>query len=284
MHIPLLPMAAALTCAFCNGTAVVLQKLSADKQHNTHSLDVRFLLRLIKDVPYFFGIVLDISGYALTIYAVRHLPLYLVQSIIAASIVITALLERFYRHQKIRPRAFIAMGLIVTGLCMLALASSPETARPVGSVLKSIIIFAPLPIAFIGYFVARSKKNSSAVGMAVLAGLAFGGTSVLGRIFTLSTPFWHTIYSPLTFALVADGVIGILLFSTALQRAQATTVNATMAATQTLIPATVGIVFLGDSARNGLWGLVVVGGLVTLVGVTVLALMPQPVTKKPHLT
>lgn len=277
MHLPLLPMAAALTCAFCNGTAVVLQKVSADRHRNTHSLDVRFLFMLLKDMPYFFGIVLDISGYALTIYAVRHLPLYLVQAIIASSIVITALLVRLYSRQKISGRAYAAMSLIVIGLIMLSLASSPESARPVTATLKGLIIIAPLPIAIVGYFAARSRKSQSAVAMAVLGGLAFGGTSVLGRIFTLSTPLLHTIYSPLTFALLANGLLGILLFSTSLQRAQATTINATMAATQTLIPAIIGIAFLGDSARNGLWSLVIFGSLISLSGVIILALTPPAV-------
>ncbi len=66
----------------------------------------------------------------------------------------------------------------------------------------------------------------------------------------------------------------------ALQRAQATVVNATMTSSQTLIPTVVGIVFLGDSARHGLWSLVAVGIVLSVGGVVLLALShevaPQP--------
>lgn len=262
-----LPMVAAFGCALCNGTAAVLQKISADKEKNVTSLDANLLWRLFQDKPYIGGVALDITGWLLTLYAVRYLPLFLVEAIIAANIVVTAFIEQLIRHQRLKPKSYLAIALIVAGLVVLALAASPEKAAPISGQVKSFIVLAPIPIGIAGYFLARKKNYVASIGLAVLSGLAFGGTSVVGRIFRLSQPAWHTIYSPLIFALLANGILAILLFSIALQRSKATIINATMTVSQTLIPSIVGVTFLGDDARNGMWYLVVIGIGLALGGV-----------------
>lgn len=271
MHNYLAPILAAFACAICNGSAAVLQKISADKEKTVRSLDARLLWRLFQDKPYIGGITLDILGWLFTLYAVHYLPLFLVEAVIAANIAVTALIEKFFRHQIIRFRSYLAISIIILGLVLVAVASSPEKAKPISNILRLLIILTPIPIGIGGYILAQSKSYRSSIGLAILGGLAFGGTSVVGRIFNFSHPLWHTIYSPLVLALVACGGLGILLFSTALQRAQATIMNATMTASQTLIPAAVGIAFLGDDAHKGMWYLVVLGGTLTLGGVAFLA-------------
>ena len=266
----LLPLLAAFGCAACNGSAAVLQKISADKEKNVSSLDAGLLLRLLQNKLYIAGVVLDIAGWVFTLYAVRQLPLFLVEAVIAANIVFTALIERFFRHKVIRRRSYLAISCILGGLIFIALASSPEKATPISAAVKGLIIGSPLLIGVAGYFLARSKRYSAAIVLAVLGGLAFGDTSIIGRIFSLSHPLWHTVYSPQVAALLISGTLGVLLFSIALQRAQATVINASMSASQTLIPAFVGIAFLGDHARNGMWYLIVIGGLLAFSGLSVL--------------
>ena len=265
------PVAAAVACAACNGAAAVLQKIGADKEKNVTNLDAGLLWRLFQNKPYAIGVGLDIVGWGLTLFAVQYLPLFLVEAIIAGNIVITALIERFVRGRKLSRTGYAAIGVILIGLIMLALAASPEQAEPVSNILRWSIIASPILLGVVGFFLARGKSRLSTTGLAIVAGLCFGDTSVIGRIFNFSHPLWHTLYSPFIPALIVSGTLGILLFSTALQRAQATVMNATMTASQTLIPAIVGIVYLGDQARNGLWYLVVVGSLLALTGVITLA-------------
>jgi hypothetical protein len=95
MHHYLFPLLAAFGCSMCNGTAAVLQKISADKEKNVQSLDTGFLLRLAQDKPYIVGVLLDILGWLFTLYAVQNLPLFLVEAVIASNIIVTAFLERF---------------------------------------------------------------------------------------------------------------------------------------------------------------------------------------------
>jgi drug/metabolite transporter (DMT)-like permease len=266
------PILAAFACAVCNGTAAVLQKISADKEKTVSSLDARLLWRLARDKPYAGGVALDILGWLLAIFAVQYLPLFLVEAIIAANIVVTALVERLFRRQKISPKSYLAISIIMVGIIILAIVSSPEKAEPISNTLRWLIVLVPMPIGIAGYVLAHGRNYMASIGLAILGGLAFGGTAVVGRIFKFSQPIWHTIYSPLIFALIASGTLGILLFSIALQRAQATVVNATMTASQTLIPAIIGITFLGDHARGGMWYFVILGVSLALGGVVSLAL------------
>ncbi|HUD05689.1 MAG TPA: hypothetical protein VMR18_02085 [Candidatus Saccharimonadales bacterium] len=265
-------ISAAFACAACNGIAAVLQKISADKEKNVSSLDMRLLWRLFQKKPYILGVVLDLLGWLFTIFAVQHLPIFLVQAIIASNIVITILVERLFRHKVIKTKSYVAIATILAGLILLGMASSPEKIAPVVSALKWLIVLTPIPVGVAGYVLVRYKSYISTIGLAILGGLAFGGTSIVGRVFRFSQPTWHTIYSPLFFALIASGILGMLLFSIALQRAQAAIINASTTASQTLVPALIGIAFLGDRARNGMWYLVFLGTFLALGGVVFLAL------------
>ncbi|MDB5176239.1 MAG: hypothetical protein JWM81_1097 [Candidatus Saccharibacteria bacterium] len=275
MHNYLIPVLAAFACALCNGVAAVLQKMSADKEKNGHSLDVRLLWRLLQDRPYIIGTTLDLLGWLLTLVAVQHLPLFLVEAIIASNIIVTALIERLYRRIVITSKSYVAIVSILVGLTLLAVASLPGKAEPVSTLLRWMVVLTPIPVALLGYVLARRRSYKTALGLAALGGLAYGTTSVMGRILTITHPFWHIIYNPLMVGIIVSGALGILLFSIALQRAQATTVNATMTSSQIVIPAIIGITFLGDTARSGLWYLVIIGTLLALGGVISLAKNPK---------
>jgi drug/metabolite transporter (DMT)-like permease len=275
MHDFVLPLFAALACSICNGTAAVLQKVSADREEKTDSMDVGFLFNLFQDPPYIIGVVLDFLGWILTVYAVQYLPLFLVEALIAANIVVTIFIERIFLHGHISMPMYEAAGIIIAGLITLALSAAPDHADSVSATTRWLIVLSPLAVGILGHIVARSQKHVATIALAALSGLAFGQTSIIGRIFTFSRPLWHTLYSPLIFGLIASGILGIWLFSTALQRSRASVANASMTGAQTLIPAVVGILVLGDQPRHGLWYVVVAGTILVLTGVSILAIQPK---------
>jgi drug/metabolite transporter (DMT)-like permease len=271
-----LALISAIGCALCNGTAAVLQKVGADKERNVKSLDASLLIRLAQNGPYLGGVFLDILGWVFTLYAVQYLPLFLVEAVIASNIVVTAVIDSLFLHQRLSKRGYGAIVVIVSGLVILAQATAPDKAADISNLLRWMLVLLPVPIAAIGFLLARKKGQLVNVGLMIVAGLAFGTTSVIGRIFKPSVPLWHTIYSPLILGLIASGILGILLFSIALQRAAVTVTNAVMTARQTLIPAAIGILFLGDEARQGLWYLAVIGTVLTLGGIGYLAFVQSP--------
>lgn len=276
MHGYVFPLLAAFACSICNGLAAVLQKISADKEKQADDLSASLLLHLFQDMPYIIGIVLDLLGWILTVYAVQYLPLFLVEAIIAANIVITLFIEQLFLKRRATRRMYVAAGIILAGLFALAFSASPEKADQVSLTVRWFLILSPFVIGTLGAIVAKAKGQTATVLLAGLSGLAFGMTSVFGRIISFAPPIWHVLYNPLLLGLTVSGILGIWLFSTALQRARASVINASMTAAQTLIPSIIGIALLGDEPRNGLWAGIVVGTALVLGGVCVLAFSHDP--------
>ena len=59
--------------------------------------------------------------------------------------------------------------------------------------------------------------------------------------------------------------LGLLLFGTGLQRGSATTVCASSMAVETLVPAAIGVLLVGDQARAGFGPVALLGLLITLL-------------------
>ena len=74
------------------------------------------------------------------------------------------------------------------------------------------------------------------------------------------------IVDPATYAMLAAGVLGLLIYATGLQRSTVTNVTAAMVATETLSASLVGLVWLGDRSRPGWAWVAGVGFVVALVG------------------
>ena len=257
---------AAIGCAFCNGIAAVLQKISADKEAQATTLQASLFFKLLQDWPYLIGIALDGLAWVLTLIAVHSLPLFVVQPIVAFGVVVTALVERFAFKRKLSVQSIAAIGVTVLGLLLLATAAAPEAARSVGGLARWCIIVAPVLFAILGAIYVRIQKGYAATILAALSGLCFGGTAVVGRMLSFSPPYWHVIVNPLFIALLAYGLVAILLFTIALQRQRASVVNAVMITFETLAPTIIGLVFLGDHPRAGLWPAMLTGGIFAVSG------------------
>ncbi len=261
-----LALLAALGCAICNGVAAILEKVSADGQARAHSIQVGLLVRLLQQWPYVLGLVLDGIAWILTLVAVQSLPLFVVQPIIAFSVVVTAIVERFVLHRRLGRMTTIAIFVILSGLGLLALTAAPEKASVASTSFRWIIIFMPIALAVLGSMFVKIRKGYATIVLGAISGVAFGGTAVAGRMLTFSHPYWHVLTEPLLWAIIAYGLVGIMLFTIALQRNLATVVNATMITCETIFPLIVGIIFLGDRPRNGLWVLVISGVALALTG------------------
>lgn len=261
----------AFGCAACNGIAAVLQKMGADKQEKATSLRTGLLIKLLREWPYVVGIGLDGIAWILTLIAVHSLPLFVVQPIVAFGVVITAIFESVVFHKKMRRQTIIAISCITLGLVLLATTAKPETAAHISKSLRMIIIVAPLFLAAAGAIFVKFVSHAATIALAAISGLAFGGTAVVGRILQFAPPYAHTFISPLFVALIGYGLIGILLFTVSLQRHHASVVNAVMITFEALAPIGIGLLFLGDSPRQGFWLPMIIGACVAVAGTLLIA-------------
>jgi drug/metabolite transporter (DMT)-like permease len=267
---------AAVGCSLCNGISTVQQKIGADREHAVRKFDLTLLLRLLKDVPYVTGIVLAIGGYGLSLIALRVLPLFLVQSVIAASVVVTAFGEQFFLHRKIDKQTYLSLLAVIIGLTLLAISAVSSHATSGDHIARMIIEWLPLPVLTLGLFFIYMHKKFSAMALAALGGLAFGNTSTIGRILVYPHPIWKLIDNPLLYSLIISATLGQYLFTVALQRSTATKSNAIMISLQTFGPALCGLLLFDDKIRSGFQALVLIGSLLVIVGSAATAVDESP--------
>jgi drug/metabolite transporter (DMT)-like permease len=221
--------------------------------------------------------VLELVGYGLSLVSLRILPLFLVQSVIAASVVVTAIGEQIFLHQRVTRHSRLAIGIVLLGLVLLSIGAVPSRASGGDSLIRTCLELSPIVIGVLGVSFMYTRKKLSAVILAALAGLSFGNTSTIGRIIIYPHPLWELVENPLSWALIVSALLGQYLFTVALQRATATKGNATMIAMQTLGPAACGLLFFNDKIRSGFEVTVALGAFLVICGCIATAMDETPI-------
>jgi drug/metabolite transporter (DMT)-like permease len=255
-----LALVAAAGSAICFGVAAVLEQIGARREKSAVDLDPILLVKLTHQLPYVSGILVGLLGWVMSLIAVRTLPLFLVQGIVASSIAVTVIVARCVLHIRLRPRDRQTILLIFLGLVLLAASASTQTAQPASYAFRVLLAASPFFIAILGILLMQHRnQDRAAVGLAILSGLGFSGTAICGRILIMPNSPISLFFDPIAWALVAYGFISMLLFTIAIQRSSITTINAVAFAVETLVPAAIGVMFLGDRPLPGRWGIMLLG-------------------------
>ena len=265
-----LGMVCALFAALGYGSASVLQSVAARKAESVSSLDPRLLMRLARSVPYVCGLGLDLAAFLASLVALRTLPLFLVQSAVAASVGVTAVIAAAI-GVKLKGREIASLVILGSGLLLLAASAQPEQGRPLALGVRWGLLACVVVLGVAGAFAARRSGAPSGHALAVLAGLAFTVVAVTARSLTVPSPLWRVLADPGLWAILALGGLGMLLFTTALQRGSVTSATALTFAVETIVPAGIGLAFLGDTTRPGFALVAAVGFVLTIAGSLALA-------------
>lgn len=264
------PFAAAILAALCFGTASVLQHMAAGRAEQGALLDLRVLLRLGRQGPYMAGLGLDALGFGLSAWALRLLPLFVVEAVLASSLAVTAVVAAAVAREALRPAERNAVVGIVAGLVLLAVSAAPEragTGRSITMVLAAGVPLLVLAAAFLGR---RRAGNRPGIALAALGGLAFAGFGMAAHVLG-APPRPPLLVDPVAWTLAAYVGLGLLFYGSALQRGKVTTVTAACVVVETLVPSMVGVVALGDGVRSGLGTLAAAGFVMTIAAVVSLA-------------
>ena len=103
-----------------------------------------------------------------------------------------------------------------------------------------------------------------------------GGAGIAARVVVVPDQWWRLALEPTAWALLGYGLLGVLLFATALQRGSAISTAAVTFAVETVVPAAVGLLALGDRARPGFGLVATVGFFATVLGAMFLARYAEP--------
>lgn len=266
----LLGLAAALGAATAFGVAAVLQAVAARREAAVRGVDPLLLLRLLRHRPFVVALGLNLLGFTLHLTALRTLPLFLTQAVLASSVVVTAVVGAQVLHVSPRRAEYAAVLGVCVGLAVLtATAAEASTTQADPGVRAGLLPAAGL-VAAGGVLAARVPGAVGASLLGLVSGLGFAVVAVAGRVLPDLSPA-ALVREPATYALVAGGAVAFLLYAIALQRARVMTATSTLVIAQTVAPAVVGVVALGDQVRPGAAGLAVAGLVLAVAGAAALA-------------
>ncbi|MGW3419139.1 hypothetical protein [Streptomyces phaeochromogenes] len=272
-------MVCALGAALCFGTATVLQAIAAraaaapaadEDDSGSSGVDAALLLRALREWRYIAGLALDGVGFVLQIAALRSLPIYTVGAALAASLAVTAVVAAWLLHVRLSGLEWGAVAVVCAGLGMLGLASGEEGDQAGSTALKYAMLGTAAVVLLLGALAGRLPDRGRALALGLGAGFGFGVVEVSVRLIDGLAP--STLFTnPATYALLLGGGAAFLLLTSALQRGSVTTATAGLVIGETIGPALVGVVWLGDRTRDGLAWLAVLGFAVAVAGALALA-------------
>jgi drug/metabolite transporter (DMT)-like permease len=239
------------------------------------------LLRALRQWRYPAGLALDGLGFVLQIAALRALPIYAVGAALASSLAVTAVAAARLLRVRLTGMEWAAVAVVCAGLAVLGLASGPEGGRGGSTALKWAMLVAGLAVPALGAMAGRLPERGRALLLGLGAGFGFGVVEVAVRLIDSLTPS-ALFTDPAAYALVLGGGAAFLLLTSALQRGSVTTATAGMVIGETIGPAAVGVVWLGDRTREGLAWMAVLGFAVAVAGALALARFGEvPVARTP---
>ncbi|MCI3276023.1 hypothetical protein [Streptomyces cylindrosporus] len=263
-------MVCALGAAVCFGTATVLQAVAARAASTGEGGDAALLLRAVRQWRYLAGLALDGLGFLLQIAALRSIPIYAVGAALASSLAVTAVVAARLLRVRLSRSEWAAVGVVCAGLAMLGLASGGEGDQEGTTALKYAMLGTAVGVLLLGLVGGRWSGRGRALVLGLGAGFGFGVVEVSVRLIDSLAPS-VLLTNPATYALLLGGGAAFLLLTSALQRGSVTTATAGMVIGETIGPAAVGVVWLGDRTREGLTWLAVLGFAVAVAGALALA-------------
>ncbi len=264
-------LVAAAGAAWCYGVSSILQALASRSAAPVEGLDPRLLVRLLRNWRYVLGVCLDGLGFLLSLVAVRSLPLFVVQSVVASSWRSPRPGAVFLR-MPLRRLDRIGLVVAVGGLVLVGASATEDRSVDVSRAEAWGTLVVAVLLGLVAVPLARLRGAAGATALGAVAGLSYGVTAVASRILPGDLSPGHLLdevgpllRSPATYALAVAGGVAMLSYSIALQRGSVTRATAPLVVGETVGPALVGLLLLGDQTREG-WGPVAAAGFLLSVG------------------
>jgi len=232
--------------------------------------------------PYYLaGLGLDAVGWVLTLVALRDLPVYVVQAVLASSLAFTVVIAWLWLKTGLRARDVTAIGALAVALGVVGIAGREQAAPALGGgVALALTVAGVIVTALVVAALVVPRRVSSAT-LAVLAGLAYSGTALAARAVAVRSPLWHTLASPLPWIVAATGIAGTVAYAAALERGAVGPATALLWAVEVVVPTVVAVPLLGDGVRAGWLVPLIVAVAVVVAASSVLAGAPTTADRQP---
>lgn len=256
----LVSLIAAIVAAVCYGVAAVMQAIAvraASNRRPDHSVaggarvDPGLLVRMLSQWRFVASIGLDMLGFVGQLIALQKLPLFMVQAVVASNLAVVAVVSTRVIGVRLEPREWLAVTGVVAGVGLLGSSAGAEGATHVGTMFKLALILATGGLGLIGVAAAKLREPYRTVALGTTAGLGYGVLSIAARVLNGFQPL-ELLKDPAAYAIAAAGIISFMFYATALEGGSVTTATAAVVLAETIPPAVIGVIFLGDQTRHGL--------------------------------
>jgi drug/metabolite transporter (DMT)-like permease len=269
----LVSLIAALVAALCYGVASVMQAVAVREASNRAGqagVDPGLVPRLLHQWRFVASVAIDTLGFVSQLVALQRLPLFAVQAIVAANLAVIAVLASVLIGVSLSWREWLAVTGVVAGVGLLGSSAGAEGAHQAGAVFKIALIVATAVLGVCGLIAARLPDPARTLVLGTVAGLGYGVLGVAARVLTGFEPL-TLIRDPAAYAVVAGGLISFVFYTTALEGGSVTVATAAVVLAETLPPALIGVIFLGDTTRHGLAPVAVIGFVIAVASALALA-------------
>jgi drug/metabolite transporter (DMT)-like permease len=255
-------LAAALGAAVGYGVSTVMQAVGTRRARGLAAVRQPLVLA---------GLAIDAAAWLLSLAALARLPLFVVQTALASSLVVVVLLAAPLLGARLRPVDVAAVGAVVVALAVLAAGAGdqPATAPPPGFTPGVLAAGGALALAAVGAY----RAGPPAL-LACLGGLGYSGAAVAARGSHAAGGLLDTVLQPSAVAVVVCGAVGTVAYLRALERGTVGAVAAVEAVVEVVVPGVVGVAVLGDTVRAGWAAPVLAAVAVAVAGCVVLATSP----------
>jgi hypothetical protein len=153
---------------------------------------------------------------------------------------------------------------------LLGTSAGAEGAADVDPLFQIALLVTVAAVALAGVAAARLPNPARTPVLGACAGLGYAVLAVSARILPGFAP-QQLVRSPAAYTLAAAGIVSFMLYATALEGGSVTVATAAVVLVETVPPAVVGVMFLGDTTRRGLTGVAVAGFVLAVTSAVALA-------------
>jgi drug/metabolite transporter (DMT)-like permease len=267
---------AGIVAALCYGIASVMQAVAVHEasnraaNHAATGVDPGLLPRMFHQWRFVLSLCVDTLGFIAQLVALQRLPLFAVQAMVAANLAVTAVLASLVIKVRLSWREWAAVTGVVAGVGLLGSSAGPEGASQAGAVFKLALIVATAGLGVAGLSAARAREPLRTLMLGVVAGFGYGLIGIAARVLNGFEPL-TLVKDPAAYAVVAAGIVSFMFYATALEGGRVTAATAAVVLAETLPPAVIGVLFLGDKTRPGLAPAAIAGFVLAVVSAVMLA-------------
>jgi drug/metabolite transporter (DMT)-like permease len=271
----LVSLVAGLVAAVAYGVASVMQavatRAASEREQGQTGVDPGLIGRLLRQGPFIASLLLDLAGFGAQLVALHRLPLFAVQAMVAANLAVIAVLDAIVFRATPSGRERLAVLGVVAGVALLGSSAGAEGATHVSTAFKVGVIVAAGIAGALGLAAAKLRgQRARSLALGTVAGVGYGLVGIAARVLT---GFRHLslFVDPALYGLVAAAAVAFVFYTTALEGGSVTVVTGAVVLAETVPPAVIGVLFLGDSTRHGLAPVAAAGFVLAVASALMLA-------------